>query len=134
MACAAARLLPLRLLLLAGRGKGQGGAVASLGAVLRTACQAVEPAQAVERRAGRGCDVEKGVDLRSHSGADLRRHRCKMFSNQSCLACGASEQPGVASMHALRRTVHAPVEGEGRPQELNPADSACASWPDPPRL
>lgn len=130
---AATQLLQSMLLLLAGEGKGQGGALASLRAVLRTACQAVEAAQAVEWRGRRGC--KQTWELRTRgSGRCTVRGSCEPTparwenASESCAeACPRQhEQQGCAP--------RLPVDGEGRPQELNPADSACASWPEPPTL
>ena len=89
-AAAAAQLLQSMLLLLAGEGKGQGGALASLRAVLRTACQAVEAAQAVERCVCRGCKQTRGVRL-VHCTWQLCTHNSKAGAHVRKLCSGMSK-------------------------------------------
>lgn len=93
MSAAAAQLLR-HLLLLACESKWQGGAVACLGAVLRAAGQAVEAAEAVERRPGRGCN----------GGGHTRRRAA--VSKHVTKPRGARRQHAAAAWHSTVHQAH----------------------------
>ena len=131
-ACAAAagrwREAEPGLVLLAGQGKGVGLPEGGLRRELR-AGQAVEAAEAVERRAGGGC-----------AGRERGQEGCKLSMGRGPQGMAVRAMPGRAGQGRAQQTQQAqqgscsPVDGEGSPQELNPHDSACASWPQPLRL